>query len=152
MKTESKTRSRWYRITLALLFALGLAVPGPSQAAIYTIELNSTPTNPSLDIFPFDIVRWEVTETSPYQIELSGAENITGGALHNIGDVFQWTFHNLGVTNYVDVLHPGLIFGTITVSEGSPSEVPLPAALSLFAGGLSLLGWLARRRRQAQTA
>jgi len=32
------------------------------------------------------------------------------------------------------------------------SEVPLPAALPLFASGMGLLGWLALRRRRAQAA
>jgi hypothetical protein len=30
---------------------------------------------------------------------------------------------------------------------GNPAVVPVPAALPLFAGGLGLLGWMARRRR-----
>jgi hypothetical protein len=38
----------------------------------------------------------------------------------------------------------------VTVTVGS--EVPLPAALPLFAGGLGMIGLLARRRRQARTA
>ena len=31
------------------------------------------------------------------------------------------------------------------------SPIPIPAALPLFAGGLGLMGWMARRRRQSNS-
>ena len=34
------------------------------------------------------------------------------------------------------------------VLSGTPTAVPLPAALPLFAGGLGLMGWIARRKRR----
>ena len=41
----------------------------------------------------------------------------------------------------------------VTVSAAAPSATPLPAALPLFASGLGVMGWLARRRkRKAQAA
>jgi hypothetical protein len=48
----------------------------------------------------------------------------------------------------------GLPFGTdgepstLTLDVAFAPPVPLPAALPLFAGGLGLLGWMARRRRK----
>jgi hypothetical protein len=38
-------------------------------------------------------------------------------------------------------------FDNLTFNPTSAAPVPLPAALPLFAGGLGLLGWMARRRR-----
>jgi hypothetical protein len=40
----------------------------------------------------------------------------------------------------------------LSLEVAPAATVPLPAALPLFAGGLGLLGWLARRRRKVQTA
>ena len=38
-------------------------------------------------------------------------------------------------------------YDNIVVNEAAITPVPLPAALPLFAGGLGLIGWMARRRR-----
>jgi hypothetical protein len=40
----------------------------------------------------------------------------------------------------------------VALSIQSPVTTPVPAALPLFATGLVGLGWLARRRKQKQTA
>ena len=39
------------------------------------------------------------------------------------------------------------MFIKISLAEGQ-TDLPLPGALPLFAGGLGLLGWLARRRKR----
>jgi hypothetical protein len=55
----------------------------------------------------------------------------------NLGPSFEclgWTCPNGGATRYF--------------TSGVASAVPVPAALPLFAGGLGLLGWMARRRRR----
>jgi len=42
--------------------------------------------------------------------------------------------------------------GRLLCNIGHKGETPLPAALSLFAGGLGVMGLLARRRMRKQTA
>lgn len=47
---------------------------------------------------------------------------------------------------------PALDNVSILDRGGDPSATPLPAALPLFAGGLGVLGWLARRKKQKAQA
>jgi hypothetical protein len=56
-------------------------------------------------------------------------------------------------SNSITVNWQGLDFGvndapsTVTLDVSFAAPVPIPAALPLFAGGLGLLGWMARRKR-----
>src|SRR5262249_39257502 len=66
---------------------------------------------------------------------------------------FGWTVYTLDVVasaNSTELLFSGFqnpaINGLDAVSV--TSAVPLPAALPLFASGLGVMGWLARRRRK----
>jgi hypothetical protein len=73
--------------------------------------------------------------------DLKGTPNITIG-------INGWT--NLNPASAVWYSQTGF-FDTLTTSGEvsiTASPVPLPAALPLFAGGLGLMGWMARRRRE----
>ena len=106
--------------------------------------------NPSLafnDIIEFEYAYGTLTLYSDSSLhkDLVGTPNITIG-------INGWTNPNAasGVW-YSQVRFPDTLTtsGSVTIAEVAP--VPLPAALPLFAGGLGLLGWMARRRRR-QTA
>jgi hypothetical protein len=87
---------------------------------------------------------------------VSGVDNTNGygGPLSN----FTVTDANNGFVNFTGGLAPGAI--TWFALENSPSganlqitqvgNTPIPAALPLFAGGLGVMGLLARRRKKAK--
>jgi hypothetical protein len=56
-----------------------------------------------------------------------------------------WGENNFNAPGYVDLKNA---HGGVNVFVSTPSTVPIPAALPLFAGGLGLMGWMARRRRK----
>jgi hypothetical protein len=56
---------------------------------------------------------------------------------------------NLWFVSDVSNVKTGRVAATLTASPPPPPPVPLPAALPLFAGGLGIIGWIARRRKMA---
>ena len=65
----------------------------------------------------------------------TGVNPLIGGLLGPSFECVGWVCPNESATRY---LAEGL---------ATTSAVPIPAALPLFAGGLGLMGWMARRRR-----
>jgi hypothetical protein len=76
-----------------------------------------------------------------------GADQIPGAFvyLNNGTDPSQWTtqFWSQGYVDNNDVW---------LQASFAAAEVPVPAALPLFASGLGILGWAARRRRKTAAA
>lgn len=80
---------------------------------------------------------------------------ILNGTEGNGTIMFQGTFSQISWTNpNAEVYNDGQSQGRFgfTVGDASVAETPLPAALPLFAGGLGLIGLLARRRKQRHAA
>jgi hypothetical protein len=72
------------------------------------------------------------------------SENIGFGGYYNplIADIYTITLHT--------VANSGADLGSVT--EIINATTPIPAALPLFASGLGVMGWLARRRKQKNAA
>ncbi|MEL6811961.1 MAG: T9SS type A sorting domain-containing protein [Bacteroidota bacterium] len=72
----------------------------------------------SLTIETGDTVRWTWTDAAPHtvtNIDGSSVEDFDSGILTGNGEQFSYTFTVEGVNDYRCEVHPGTMFGTITV-------------------------------------
>ncbi|GAB5399889.1 MAG: hypothetical protein Aureis2KO_14740 [Aureisphaera sp.] len=72
----------------------------------------------SLTIEPGDTVRWTWDDGAPHTVtSIAGqsVESFDSGTLTGIGQTFEFTFNTVGVNDYRCEIHPGTMFGTITV-------------------------------------
>ena len=126
----------------------------PSNSFGYTgigIDLSDTQIVVGFDFFPDPPLAFAGASFNGFVItDLSGVFLSASYASGVVPDSVSFVGNQLFL-NYQGILpdQPNTIINVTT----SAATVPLPAALPLFAGGLSGLGWLARRRkRKAQAA
>jgi len=78
----------------------------------------------SLTIDVGDMVTWTWTNSAPHTVtSLSGSqETFDSGTLTGVGQTFSYTFDEEGINNYQCDVHPGSMFGTITVVDNLKTE------------------------------
>ena len=69
-------------------------------------------------------MRWTLTDTSPHTVSsISGStETFDSGTLTGTGEQFSFTFTAVGINEYRCNIHPGTMFGTVTVEEALSIE------------------------------
>ncbi len=77
---------------------------------------------------------------------LTSTNSFSGAPISSFFDVFIDVQTSGGLLSFTDMHDLNLS----AISTGS--QTPLPAALPLFAGGLGVMGWLARRRKRKNAA
>jgi hypothetical protein len=139
----------------------GDTVPGQDMPAVdATLTPGNAPINPGAPIW--SPLGGDGSSPDGFNNRSSGACWATGcgytGWIKSEFDIASAGTYTIlfGVTNWDDQdFDSGLAFGGITVGDVDipiPGQVPIPAALPLFASGLAGLGWLARRRKKSQAA
>ena len=92
---------------------------------------------------------WTQPSAAVQNFGQNGGNNIwgdaIGGPVPGISNQAFWIWSNPDNANYADL-------STAIFSTEAPVVTPLPAALPLFAGGLGVLGLLARRRNRNSAA
>lgn len=78
----------------------------------------------SLTIETGDTVRWTWTDEMQHDVIslLSSQESFDSGIMTGSGTQFEYTFTEVGVNNYQCSVHPGSMFGTITVESNLSTE------------------------------
>ncbi|NND63256.1 MAG: T9SS type A sorting domain-containing protein [Flavobacteriaceae bacterium] len=78
----------------------------------------------SVTIETGDTVRWTWTDSAPHTVTslASSQETFDSGTLTGLGEQFSYTFTEAGVNDYRCEIHPGTMFGAITVNEGLAVE------------------------------
>ena len=81
-----------------------------------------------------------------------------GGPVDNTGHFFidqivgSFDLHSIFIEGFIGDFNTGHFTDQFTTSFSVGAATPLPAALPLFAGGLGVIGLLARRRKRKQIA
>jgi hypothetical protein len=100
-----------------------------------------------------NIIDWKIELTMGSMSALGDQiGGISSYLAFDAGYVAECTTFSFFCTNQSDSAVRNLAPGTWAISTGDTSVVPLPAALPLFATGLGLLAFVARRRKQKQAA
>lgn len=78
----------------------------------------------SLTIDVGDMVTWTWTNSASHTVtSLAGSqETFDSGTLTGVGQTFSYTFDEEGINNYQCDVHPGSMFGTITVVDNLKTE------------------------------
>jgi plastocyanin len=106
------------KITLVLAMCMA-AITVHAQTTFdldWAIGINGSAA--SVTIEPGDTVRWTWTDAAPHTVtNISGqsVENFDSGTLTGNGEVFSFTFNTVGENDYRCEVHPGTMFGTISV-------------------------------------
>lgn len=106
------------KITLVLAMCMA-AITVQAQTTFdldWAIGINGSAA--SVTIEPGDTVRWTWTDAAPHTVtNISGqsVENFDSGTLTGNGEVFSFTFNTVGENDYRCEVHPGTMFGTISV-------------------------------------
>lgn len=105
------------RITLlAIAFVMALSMQAQTTFDLdWAIGINGGAA--SLTIETGDTVRWTWTDSAPHTVTslASATETFDSGTLTGNGQQFSYTFLLEGVNDYRCEIHPGTMFGTITV-------------------------------------
>jgi hypothetical protein len=146
-------------------------VPPVAQGTVGQVsptEIAGTLQSTSAPSFLTDWVKFDVTPSTTGLVNVDVLNNTNNGLPSFTAEVFRITRDtingtvvagNFAANNNVDSvklssgvdyffeLRASGVNGAIGQSNFQLAATPLPAALPLFAGGLGLVGWLARRRR-----
>ncbi len=95
----------------------------------------SVGSSANLTIEVDDTVRWTWADTSPHSvtsIDGQSQETFDSGILTGVGQQFSYTFTQEGTNDYQCEVHPGAMFGTITVEENLSIEEKFFSNLNYF--------------------
>ncbi len=114
----------------------------------WAVGINGAPA--SVTIEQGDTVEWTWTDELPHSVTSmpSATEAFDSGILTGNGTTYSFTFSDVGTNDYECIVHPGNMFGTITVEEALSTEdkflknlvfYPNPVEEQLTIGSLLML-------------
>jgi hypothetical protein len=168
------TRFSASALLCAGLIAVGFSAPARASTVTYAFSSNASATGSGdsstfSGYFTYDTVSGDVT--APIGITVGGTDAGTYDSLISGGNAGLYIATNVATGDQIDIYLAAFLNGTSpdnistvywgtvsspptgsspqsTTETGFVSPTPLPAALPLFAGGLGMVGFLARRKKR----
>ncbi|MBT8263613.1 MAG: T9SS type A sorting domain-containing protein [Bacteroidia bacterium] len=120
-----------YLLTMAVMATLTISAQTTFDIT-WEIGVNGAPASPTVETG--DTVRWTWGDALPHSVtSLAGSQQTFDSTiLTGMGTEFSFTFTEVGTNDYQCDVHPGSMFGTVTVEEVLSVEDKFVKSLSFY--------------------